>query len=176
MQDEEAEKNKVGRPLKFPDVASLESAISEYFKSCEPKNSKRRVVIFNSKTGKSKYAWEKCISDPEPYTLSGLAVFLDIDRRSLINYRDRPEYFPTITRAKGLIEAWWEKYLSYGKNPNAAIFNLKNNWEWVDKTELGVNKTDTEVLNGMEELERQNRESALRAQEALETQDARSET
>src|SRR5690606_33171622 len=74
----------------------------------------------------------------EPFTISGLAVFLETDRKTLLNYEEREEFFHTIKSAKARIEYFTEKqlYNSSAKNMTGIIFNLKNNYGWQDKQEV----------------------------------------
>lgn len=103
--------NPVGKPLKYKNVEEFEQKIKAYFERCELKEL--------------------------PYTMSGLAVWLDMDRRSLVNYANRDEYFPAIKRARAIIEAATEEKMIKGDlNVTGAIFSLKNNYGWSDKHEV----------------------------------------
>ena len=103
--------NKVGRPLLFKTVEELERRIEEYFEYCE----------INEK----------------PMTMSGLAYYLEIDRQTLINYKNRDEYFGTLKRAKQRVLMDTEERLQTAQQPTAGIiFSLKNNYNWTDKTEV----------------------------------------
>lgn len=99
-----------GRPLKFQSVKELELKIADYF-------AKREI-------------------DGRPLTITGLAVDLDTDRDTLLNYEKKEEFFGTIKSAKNKIHAWTEEYLFQGKNQAGCIFNLKNNYGWKDKSEV----------------------------------------
>ena len=79
------EKNKGGRPLKYETVEELDEAINKYFA-------------------------ERDMLD-EPYTITGLALALDVDRRTLTNYSNKEEFFSTIKRAKLKVENYLEKRL-----------------------------------------------------------------
>jgi len=68
-------------------------------------------------------------------TLSGLAVYLGIDRKTLHNYKGKPEFFPIIKRARDIVEAHYEERLVYEKNQTGVIFALKN-MDWSDRTEF----------------------------------------
>lgn len=70
--------------------------------------------------------------DAEPYTVAGLALSLDIDRRTLLNYSKKEEFFPTIKKARIKIEKDVERR-SIENNSAGAIFNLKNNFDYEDK-------------------------------------------
>lgn len=150
---------KLGRPLKFQSVEELQGKIDEYFKSCwtyardmfgnrlkdkEEKNEDGTPVFVMKHT--------------KPYTITGLAVYLDTTRETLLDYEsgkyDDPEKSPeinssfsdTIKKAKQLIYSYAEESLFVGRNPAGAIFNLKNNWNWKDKYEHDVRKTTLEEL------------------------------
>jgi hypothetical protein len=109
--------NKVGKPLAFPTVESLQEAVDAYF----------------AKDGES---WDMTGEYPRFLpTMSGLALALNVDRKTVLNYSNKDEYFPTIRKARAIIENNLEKNL-YGNNVTGLIFNLKNNFGWNDKQEL----------------------------------------
>ena len=110
--------NPVGRPLKFKTVESMQVVIDEYFES----------VTHEDDNG---------VKHSRP-TVTGLAYALDIDRSTLIRYEVKGEFRNTIKRAKQLIAIALESHL-YGNNVTGAIFNLKNNFGWKDKTEQEIN-------------------------------------
>lgn len=115
-----------GRPLKFPTVDLLEEAIEGYFAVTTPRN----------------------------YTITGLAMALDVDRLTLINYENRDEFFNTIKRAKTKIEYGYEMTLRE-RGSAGDIFGLKN-FGWKDKVEqdLTTNGKDlpTPILGNMNVL------------------------
>lgn len=112
-----------GRPKKYNSVEELEKDIEKYFKYCD-KNKK-------------------------PYTISGLAYNLDIDRKTLLNYSKDEEFFPPIKKAKLKIESQLEECLYRLGNNSGVIFNLKNNYGWKDTND----DENTNTKNGvMEEL------------------------
>jgi len=101
-----------GRPPKFESVEQLESLIESYFENCKQEN--------------------------KPYTITGLALWLDTSREVLLDYQENKgdEFSYTIKRAKLKCENWVEEGALMNKvNPTSAIFNLKNNYGWKDKTE-----------------------------------------
>jgi DNA-binding XRE family transcriptional regulator len=109
---------------KYESVGELQSVIEEYFDFCD--------------------------ENEKPYTMSGLALALGISRQTLINYSKDENYFDTIKNAKQLVEMQLEENaLSNKTNSTFTIFNLKNNFNWKDKTEVETNK---EQLNKVEEL------------------------
>ena len=68
-------------------------------------------------------------------TLAGLALALNIDRQTLYNYKERPEYFDIIKKATERVEARYEKRLVYENSPTGVIFALKN-MGWKDQTQV----------------------------------------
>lgn len=105
----------VGRPRAFKSVEEVEEKINAYFNYCEEKE--------------------------KPYTMSGLAYYLEVSRQTLVNYSNKDEYFDTIKKARDRVQMQLEENaLSNKANPTFTIFNLKNNFDWKDKME--VEKTD----------------------------------
>ena len=101
----------VGRPRTFKNVEEVEEKINAYFNYCEEKE--------------------------KPYTMSGLAYYLEISRQTLINYSNKDEYFDTIKKARDRVQMQLEENaLSNKANPTFTIFNLKNNFDWKDKVEV----------------------------------------
>lgn len=105
--------SQVGRPLKFKNAEELEEKIEEYFEFCNENN--------------------------KPYTMSGLALALDIDRRTLLNYSNRDDFFPTIQKARLRCENFAEESLFTSKNTAGVIFNMVNNYEWKNKHDIDQN-------------------------------------
>lgn len=105
------EKHPGGRPLKYKTKEELQEAIDKYFIECD--------------------------RDGKPYTVTGLALALDLDRKTLINYGEREEFFHTIKKAKAKVENWLEENLITGQgNATGIIFNLKNNYGYKDRQDI----------------------------------------
>jgi len=116
---------KGGRPLAFNSVEELEEKIDAYFKS------------------------EDCYlvqGDDSIYapTMSGLALYLGVSRATIVNYSYKEQYFDTIKKARSMIENHLEQKL-YGNTVTGVIFNLKNNFNWKDKSE--VENTNVEMTH-----------------------------
>lgn len=118
-------KNRVGQPLKIKTLKELQEKIEDYFAYCD-----NRIKQIHTKEGT-----EIAINHPAPYTMSGLARSLGIDRDTLLNYSKREEYFGTIKEARAKVAEDVETRLMETSNQAGAIFNLKNNFGWKDKTE-----------------------------------------
>lgn len=70
-------------------------------------------------------------------SVTGLALALNLTRQGLINYEERELFFDTIKRAKLRVENAVEQRLFYN-NPTGTIFNLKNNFNWKDSSDLNL--------------------------------------
>jgi len=108
--------------LKFKTEEELKDAINKYFQKCDEKE--------------------------KPYTMSGLALSLGIDRTTLINYGKRDLFSTLIKNAKAKVEEQLEESLYRLGNNSGVIFNLKNNYGWRDTVEV---KQDNE-LSKLDEL------------------------
>lgn len=110
----EEKKHEGGRPLKFSTPEEMQEKIDAYFAECEVKE--------------------------KPKTMCGLALALGIDRKTLCNYSNKDEFFHTIKEARQIVEGQNEEMLISGKgSATGIIFNLKNNFGWVDKSEVDNN-------------------------------------
>ena len=118
---------KRGRPPKYETVEELEKIIDDYFDSL--------------KDDKGRYIDVPAVSE--------LGLFIGLSRQAIINYSGRPEFMDTIKKAKQTIETFLEKNLTVGKAPVGTIFNLKNNFDWKDRSEQLITNVegDDEVLN-----------------------------
>ena len=102
--------------LKYKSAKELQEGIDKYFQECDEKE--------------------------KPYTMSGLAYSLGIDRKTLINYGERDSYSTLIKKAKQKVECQLEENALMGKsNSIFTIFNLKNNYGWVDRQEQEITET-----------------------------------
>ena len=107
----------MARPKLYTSIEDMQKIIDKYFEMCDEKE--------------------------KPYTMSGLAYALDMDRRSLLNYSKDEKFFPTIKKAKEKVEQQLEENALMGKaNSTFTIFNLKNNYGWRDTVEV---KNDNEI-------------------------------
>lgn len=106
-----------GRPLKFKSVEELDTKIAEYFAYCDEQK--------------------------KPYTVTGLAIYLDTSRETISEYYERPEFVDIIRKAKDKCEGYLVENALQGKNnPVFSIFVLKNSYGYKDKTELDHSSSD----------------------------------
>lgn len=117
----------MARPLKFKDPKELEKKINDYFKECDSRTKVKHIV---TKDG----VIEVDEPFPKPYTIEGLAVFLDTNRETLINYSNREPFFDIIMRAKEKIQAnKIEGGLDRTYDPGVLKFMMINNYGYKDK-------------------------------------------
>ncbi len=101
----------MGRPLKFKTVQELEKALDKYFDKC-------RVP-----------------------TVEGMALALDVDRKTLLNYGKREEYFPTIRRSRQRVAAFLNEGMLLNElHAQGTMFNLRNNFGYTDKPDEPVHQ------------------------------------
>lgn len=129
-----------GRPPKYKTAEEIQLKIDKYFQSCW-----RKKLDMYGNAIKDKDTGEYVLEQFKPYTITGMAVYLGITRDTLIEYENKEELTDTIKGAKERCHAYAEESLFIGKNPTGAIFNLKNNYGWKDKTE--VETTGDQSLN-----------------------------
>lgn len=104
-----------------------------------------------------------CNENSKPFTMSGLALFLDCSRTTLYNYDkelvkfkdisedDKQRILNAVKRAKRMVEAYQEEQLFIGKSPVGTIFSLKNNFNWKDSQEIN-NNTNISAVNPIQQL------------------------
>ena len=129
--------NPVGRPLKFQSVEELNRAIQNYFAKCDPHETQALVETGRDSKGNLLYDTRNVLTQQKPYTMAGLARALGVDRKTLLNYKNRDQFFPSIQDAKQRCEEYWEGLLA-SPYANGAKFNLVNNYNdeyqpWADK-------------------------------------------
>ena len=105
-------KKAIGRPPKFKTPKEMQAVIDVYFEKHEEKP-----------------------------TVSGLARALGMSRRTLINYKAKKEFLPTIKECRARIEEALETNL-YGNSVTGTIFNLKNNFSWKDQQDIKHDVSD----------------------------------
>jgi hypothetical protein len=127
-----------GRPRKYKNAAELQKVIDEYFSSCY-----EDVPVKNEK-GEEIGTQKRLI---RPFTITGLALAVDMSREGLLNYEETEEFFDTIKKAKLRIHNFAEEQLFTSRNPAGVIFNLKNNYGWKDKTEQDLNMSGELEIN-----------------------------
>lgn len=147
-----SKKNKVGRPKKFKTVKSLENKINDYFdsitidvplttkKAIGYKDKDKKIPMFEEipiLNNKGEQVIEtKYFEHP---SVGGMCKYLNIVRNTLLDYEKDAKFSDTVKMAKNRIEEYLENELYREKGHAGLIFNLKNNFGWVDKQEVDQN-------------------------------------
>lgn len=152
---------KPGRPKKYT-AASFQRACEEYFDSiCYEKPKMSKVPVWDDNGypvlddfGHQMYRFEQVVTRngdqametiwTEPPSLTGLCLYLGIDRATFARYGsydpENPEesekFCNTVSRARGRVEAYLESRLEDKSAARGAIFNLQNNFGWKEKKEM----------------------------------------
>jgi hypothetical protein len=112
----DTDRPKIGhRPRKWTDLELFQERVNQYFAECDAKN--------------------------ETYTVTGLAMALNLARENLLRYEDeRPGYSEVVKKAREKIQKGIEAAIieggKAGKNVVGLIFWLKNNAAWSDEFRL----------------------------------------
>ncbi len=109
----------------------MQEVIDKYFEEC-----KGHILIDDEgKAILDKYN-HPIIVDGRPPTMTGLALALGFtNRQSLLNYKARPAFTDTITRAKSIVERYTEERLFDKDGCNGAKFSLQFNFSgWREAT------------------------------------------
>lgn len=137
-----------GRPWKFSSPEQLEWLIKDYFDSItisvprtkaptdpdmECDDDFREPILNN--------LWEQIVDTQyvEIPSILWLCEYLDIYRWNLLEYEDQDEFRNTIKKAKQRIEKYNAEQLYRKEQVTGIIFNLKNNFDWKDKSEVDQN-------------------------------------
>ena len=109
----------MGRPRKYPTAKAMQAKIDSYFKKCD----KGRKQTWMTKRGEMVSGVR-----PIPYSIEGLTVHLDMDRRHFTEYGKLPEFSLMVSHAKGKIVAHQlERGLSGDYNHRAVQLVLQAN-------------------------------------------------
>lgn len=138
-----------GRPLLWTEPKVLADLCDKYFRSITRTKAKTEQVPDGyDEKGKQLYRDDPVLCNDgtpyletqwlEPPTLSALADYLQVDRKTLINYRDKDEFFRTLRAAKTKIERYLASGLVTVANPKGYEFSLLNNHDWQDRRETVV--------------------------------------
>lgn len=125
----------VGGPKLFKTPEDMQVAIDDYMESC--------FAEVEQKDGSVKKV------SIRPVTVTGLALALNTNRQTLLNYRKNygPEYKRVMERAIMMVHNFAEECLFTKNTVAGVIFNLKNNFSWMDRIEETQTSTTTMNVN-----------------------------
>lgn len=123
----------MGRPMKYKNVADMQTAIDKYFDDC-----KGEPIFDDDGNAVMDKHGNVILINQQPPTVTGLALALGFNsRQALLNYQDRDDFNDAITRAKSRIEQYAEARLYDRDGANGAKFSLANNFKgWSDRMTL----------------------------------------
>lgn len=113
----------VGRPLKFETPEILQERIDAYFSDATDEEGNLK----------------------KPVSITGLALWLDTTRETLMDYQNRDAFTDTIKKAKLRVENFYEERLLSGRNAAGPIFALKN-FGWRDEQRHALSGPNGEPL------------------------------
>lgn len=118
-------RRRVGRPDKYS-LEFIKKCMDEYLASCwEPERNMFGDAITNEF---GEIVWRQ----NKPYTLEGFDAWVGWDRIVRLEYEKKPEFTNTIKKLREIVYGFAVESL-WKPNATGVIFNLKNNWGWVDK-------------------------------------------
>ena len=129
----------IGRPRKYETAKQLEAAINKYFRSISRTVAAREPLtndIILNDDGEEMPVVEYI----RPPSVSGMCLYLGIDRSTWQNYCDRelhPEFQAVTEKTRARME-WFleEQLLLRHKGIQGVIFSLQNNYGWKQKQEV----------------------------------------
>jgi hypothetical protein len=130
----------------FNDAAQVERLIDKYFVRIQGKYHLEQKPIKNSKDNAETIEQKVWDREPEPATLSGLALALGFNsRQEFNNYIQNGRFAPALKQGILRVEACYEAYLH--QNTTGAMFALKN-MGWNEKCEPSPTNTEAgNILN-----------------------------
>jgi len=146
-----------GRPPKYEKPEEMQRIIDLYFLACRAHQTgdDDASVKLLSDCSDDDLLIINDIVDIVP-AMSGLAYTLGMSTRAFREYKNKNEFLPTVKAARQRVEMSLEQRLA-GHAVTGAIFNLKNNFEWKDKTETALTgpnggpiETKTLMVKGVE--------------------------
>jgi hypothetical protein len=149
-------RKKMGRPLKFKTPEELQAKIDAYFDSCfEPILNKDNEIVRDDQ-GKA------ILRQTTPFTITGLAVFLDVDRVSLLDYSERVDFSHIIARAKAKCENFAEKMLFNRDSARGAQFVLNTSYKnWIERREIETKNENITTVKQQIDLTKLSKEDII---------------
>ena len=153
-------KKKMGRPLKFKTPEELQKKIDDYFNSCfRPLIDKENKLVKDDKN-------EIILVQFKPFTITGLAVSLDVDRVSLLDYSERVDFSCIISRAKAKCEQYAEEMLFNRDSARGAQFVLNTSYKnWIEKREIETKNENITTVKQQIDITKLSNEDVIKLSE-----------
>lgn len=136
---------RVGRPRKYDTENQFLKAVNKYFRSISTEITLKGLdgneII--SEDGKPM----KRVIYPVPPSISGLCLYIGIDRSTWQNYAKDERYKSVCEGARLIIESYMEEQLmTREKNVQGIKFNLQHNFGWKERAEIDLGKETRESV------------------------------
>jgi hypothetical protein len=153
-------KKKMGRPLKFKTPEELQKKIDDYFNSCfRPLIDKENKLVKDDKN-------EIILVQFKPFTITGLAVSLDVDRVSLLDYSERVDFSCIISRAKAKCEQYAEEMLFNRDSARGAQFVLNTSYRrWIERREIETKNENITTVKQQIDITKLSNEDVIKLSE-----------
>lgn len=154
----------VGRPRKYGSAKALREAVNGYFNSISYTQVMMRgdEPVLNDSGEPIKF-----LVYVRPPTVSGLCIYLGIDRSTWNNYCDgelHPEFSDITSGARLIMEAYLEEQLVVREKSTQGIqFNLENNFGWKKKREVDLGTETRASMTKMSAMTMDEKLAAIRA-------------
>lgn len=136
-----------GRPPIHTDPNEVDRLIEDYFEWIKGEGEDRFRSVKNKDGDLVDQLYWHWIREPEPPTVTGLALHLGFcDKKSLYDYAAKPEFLHSIKKGLSKIEQAHEKAL-FGDKCTGNIFALKN-MGWDDKRNVDVTSGNMPISMG----------------------------
>lgn len=179
-------KNLGGRPLKFKSEQELKEAVRLYFESCfqvrwtdQSLRDKKTGQIVKDDKDRPIMVPVKENVQVRPFTVTGLAVCMDTNRQTLMEYErgrydtETDRFSDVIKNAKAIIEQSIEEKLHENIRHTGLIFLLKNKFDWRDRLEIDHSTKNKELGSLPDETQRQIKELNKRLAQQYEAERAK---
>lgn len=143
----------MARPKKFNEVKELQKLIGDYFLTITRSFEKYVVSEDWEKIPLLNNARKPIIETEyvEIPSILWMCEFVWIHRDTMLEYEKQEWFSDTIKEAKQRIERYNADSLFREKNVTGIIFNLKNNFGWVDKSEVDSKTINIDVTEEITE-------------------------
>ena len=84
---------------------------------------------------------EQCSTNDKLATITGICLFLDINRETFYNYKKMPQYLYTIEKIESTLEELTIQKGATIRNSPFIMFYMKNKFNYTDKQDISVTAT-----------------------------------
>lgn len=162
-----------GQPRSWKTTAQLQKDMDAYFASCFEEQWVDQPIR-NEETGqaekddKGNYIMKpvKVITQVKPFTVTGMCVFLNVHKDTLLVYErgeydtETDKYSDIVKAAKLKVESQLEEKLHYDVRHTGLIFVLKNKFGWKDQKAVDLTTDGDKIIPHLSPVEQERIENA----------------